>query len=135
MRSSFLTYTRFTNAAVLLLLGCGSTKPDSAYPRVIVYGRVITELGTAVANAAVKVANYPTGCSGERTVVYDIATGADGRYRIDFVVPASVGCVKVVVQPGQGTSLKADSVSLGTLPFRTVAPYDSVASNLTLKAP
>lgn len=135
MSWSFLTHTRLASTAILLLLGCGSTEAVSGYPRVIVYGRVTTELGIPVANAAVTIANYPAGCSGARTVVYAIATGADGRYRTEFVVPASVGCVRVVVQPGQGTSLKADSVSIGAPPFRTAAPYDSVAANLSLKAP
>jgi hypothetical protein len=114
-------------AAALVLGACDRIIVDPGV-RLVVYGRVTNSLGAAVSGATVRLVV----CAADFGFV-EGSTDTTGYYREEWLRLGypSTGCVKVLVNPPQGSPLTPDSVIRQGVPITSAG--DSIRVDVTLR--
>jgi hypothetical protein len=112
--------------------------------RSVVYGRVLSEAGTAASGARIVLRPDPNGqCPAQQQHSPSVAevqtsTGADGTFRAEVVLSAGAGvtletsCVRLDITPPTSAGLRDTSVSVGPVRFTRVLT-DSVRADIVLQ--
>lgn len=113
--------------------------------RGVVYGRIVSQAGTAAAGAGIVLRPDPNGqCPAQEQPSPGVAeiqtsTRTDGTFRADIVLSAGIGvsletsCVRLDITSPASAGLKDTSVSVGPLRF-TATVTDSVRADIVLQS-